>query len=380
MEAYDVIRPLASGSFGQIFLVRDKQKDELSVLKKISVATLDEKERDSVEQEVALLATLYHPNIVAYKGNFLLEREQQLCILMEFCDSGDLYTYLQKTRKSQPMGMGAGAGGVDHVHAGSAAGGGPLGAAAEESMLIDWFIQIVSAVQFLHARSILHRDLKTQNIFLHSAGQSGTLGSGGGGERESNPTASTSSATPAHHQPPHAHPSRIIKLGDFGIAKVLDSSNDNLARTQIGTPFYMSPEVFKNASYSYKSDIWGIGCVLYELVCGKHAFGAQSLNGLAVKVLKGKYTPLPNGVKCSKELQTLIKSLLSVNPQFRPSISEMLHLPIIRRKIKNTVKTVTTGLAKSAEERVLLQSMYVDQFASLGLGALFATMMNNHYD
>ena len=83
----------------------------------------------------------------------------------------------------------------------------------------------------------------------------------------------------------------IIKLGDFGIAKVLDSTID-LAKTQIGTPFYMSPEVFKNSNYSYKSDIWGIGCVLYELICGKHAFGAQSLNGLAVKVLRGKYAPL----------------------------------------------------------------------------------------
>ncbi|CAD7967410.1 unnamed protein product [Amoebophrya sp. A120] len=338
MEGYQVIRPLASGSFGQIFVVKEEATGSTAVLKKISVATLDEKERDSVEQEVALLAGIRHPNIVAYRDNFL--HGDHLCILMAYCDSGDLYTYLQKNRKSQP-----------------------IQSAAEEPMLIDWLIQIVAAVQFLHARSILHRDLKTQNIFLHS----GILAAAQQTQQHQNPHSAAVhlvALPPAHY--------RMIKLGDFGIAKVLEGSKDYLARTQIGTPFYMSPEVFKNASYSYKSDIWGIGCVLYELICGKHAFGANSLNGLAVKVLKGKFTPIPNNVKCSKEIQTLIKSLLSVNPQHRPSISEMLHLPIIRRKIKTMIKMVVCGSSYDSAERQELQAMYVDQFSSLGLGQLVA--------
>ncbi|CAD7951799.1 unnamed protein product [Amoebophrya sp. A25] len=329
MEDFDVVRPLASGSFGQIFLVRNAER-QLSVLKKISVATLDEKERQSVEQEVALLAAVRHPNIVAYKDNFV--DQNHLCILMEYCDSGDLYTYLQK-RKNQPMQT-----------------------AAEEVTILEWLIQIVTAVQFLHARSILHRDLKSQNIFLHT---------GPGPPAQSSSTSSAHNSRADHGT---SASTRLIKLGDFGIAKVLDSTVD-LAKTQIGTPFYMSPEVFKNASYSYKSDIWGIGCVLYELVSGKHAFGAQSLNGLAVKVLRGRYTPLPPSLKCSKEVQSLIKSLLSVNPQHRPSISEMLHLPILRKRIRGTIKQVTAA-ASSAQEKAQCHAIYSDQLCALGLGIL----------
>ena len=81
------------------------------------------------------------------------------------------------------------------------------------------------ALLFLHKQKILHRDLKTQNIFLK-------------GDR--------------------------LKLGDFGIAKVLDDTKD-FANTCIGTPYYMSPELFKNEPYSYKSDVWAFGCIIYEM-------------------------------------------------------------------------------------------------------------------
>jgi non-specific serine/threonine protein kinase/NIMA (never in mitosis gene a)-related kinase len=78
-----------------------------------------------------------------------------------------------------------------------------------------------------------------------------------------------------------------VRLGDFGIAKVLDSTRD-LANTCIGTPYYMSPELFKYKPYSYKSDIWSMGCCLYEMCNLRHAFDAQSINGLAIKILKVK--------------------------------------------------------------------------------------------
>jgi serine/threonine protein kinase len=89
----------------------------------------------------------------------------------------------------------------------------------------------------------------------------------------------------------------------LGIAKVLDSTRD-LANTCIGTPYYMSPELFKYKPYSYKSDIWALGCVLYEMCQMKHAFDAQSLNGLAVKIMKGNYLPVLNSY--SKQLRDLI--------------------------------------------------------------------------
>jgi serine/threonine protein kinase len=121
-----------------------------------------------------------------------------------------------------------------------------------------------------------------------------------------------------------------IRLGDFGIAKVLDSTKD-FANTCIGTPYYMSPELFKNAKYSYKSDVWALGCVLYEMCNLRHAFDAQSINGLAVKILKGNYPPINS--MYSKGLRDLISKMLSVKPQERPTILQVLNKMIVRKRL-----------------------------------------------
>ena len=103
------------------------------------------------------------------------------------------------------------------------------------------FVQITLALDFIHTRKILHRDLKSQNVFLTKDGQ--------------------------------------IKLGDFGIARVLNRTVD-LAQTSIGTPLYMSPECCNNKPYSFKSDVWSLGCILYEMCTGgRHPFNARDLNG-----------------------------------------------------------------------------------------------------
>jgi len=100
-------------------------------------------------------------------------------------------------------------------------------------------------------------------------------------------------------------------LGDFGIARVLDNTKD-FANTCIGTPYYMSPELFKAQAYSYKSDVWALGCVLYEMCNLRHAFDAQSIHGLSVKILRGSYPPV--NTMYSKGLRDLIAKMLSVKP------------------------------------------------------------------
>jgi NIMA (never in mitosis gene a)-related kinase 1/4/5 len=102
------------------------------------------------------------------------------------------------------------------------------------------------ALEYVHGRKVLHRDLKTQNIFLTG--------------------------------------NNTVKLGDFGISKVLENTN-RAAMTVVGTPYYMSPEVCQNSPYSYKSDVWALGCVLYELCTLKHAFSADNLLGLVYKIV-----------------------------------------------------------------------------------------------
>jgi NIMA (never in mitosis gene a)-related kinase len=85
----------------------------------------------------------------------------------------------------------------------------------------------------------------------------------------------------------------MIKLGDFGIARVLKSTSE-LAKTAIGTPYYLSPEICENKPYNNKSDIWSLGCILYELLTLRHAFEAGNMKGLVLKILRGTYPPIPS--------------------------------------------------------------------------------------
>ena len=103
--------------------------------------------------------------------------------------------------------------------------------------------------------------------------------------------------------------------------------------TVVGTPYYLSPEIVQNKPYSFKSDIWSLGILLFEMTCLKMPFDASSLPLLYIKIIRGNYNSIPSSY--SKELKTLIGSLLLVDPDKRPSINEILKLQIIKSRIKN---------------------------------------------
>ncbi len=96
-----------------------------------------------------------------------------------------------------------------------------------------------------------------------------------------------------------------------------------MANTCIGTPYYMSPELFKNKPYNFKSDVWALGCILYEMITFKHAFDADSLQNLAQKIIKGNFLAL-NPKQYSKQLIELVTKMLHTNPNMRPTVSEIL--------------------------------------------------------
>jgi serine/threonine protein kinase len=239
MDVYEIIKPIGSGTSGQVYLAKHKLEGKCYVIKKVKTRDMDEKEVDNTEREVKLLQKLRHPNIVGYKDSFV-DREQFINIVMENCDGGELYT---KSKNNN-------------------------GKNFTEEQILEWFAEMALAIHYLHERRILHRDLKSQNIFLKNS---------------------------------------KVKVGDFGISKVLDDTKD-FANTIIGTPYYMAPEIFQSKPYKYKSDIWALGCILYELCNLKYAFNAQSINGLAIKVMKGSYPPI--NTMYSKELRDLIGKLL----------------------------------------------------------------------
>lgn len=95
-------------------------------------------------------------------------------------------------------------------------------------------------------------------------------------------------------------------------------------KTQTGTPYYASPELWKDVGYNHKSDIWSLGCVLYEMTTLEPPFQAEDMEGLSRKVIRGTIRKIPNHF--SKDLDRMIKSLLQVTPTLRPNCSKLLKL------------------------------------------------------
>uniref|UniRef100_A0A6I8NHB1 non-specific serine/threonine protein kinase n=1 Tax=Ornithorhynchus anatinus TaxID=9258 RepID=A0A6I8NHB1_ORNAN len=122
-----------------------------------------------------------------------------------------------------------------------------------------------------------------------------------------------------------------VQLGDFGIARVLNSTVE-LARTCIGTPYYLSPEICENKPYNNKSDIWALGCVLYEMCTLKHAFEAGNMKNLVLKIISGSFPPV--SLHYSYDLRNLLSQLFKRNPRNRPSVNSILEKSFIAKRIE----------------------------------------------
>ncbi|GAA6215028.1 serine/threonine-protein kinase Nek3 isoform X1 [Lates japonicus] len=252
METYTLLRVIGEGSFGRALLVRCKSNQEKYVVKEIQLPKNQSKLEIS-RREAILLSRMKHPNIVAFREAF--EAVDLLCIVMEYCSGGDLLQRIQQQKNTQFC--------VDDI--------------------LRWFAQMCAGAKHIHDKRVLHRDLKSKNIFLAENG--------------------------------------TVKLGDFGSACILNSSKA-YAHTYVGTPYYVAPEIWDNKPYNNKSDVWSLGCVLYELCTLRHPFQASSWKSLILKVCRGAYPPLPSHLPY--ELQYLVKQMFRMNPKDRPSLHTIL--------------------------------------------------------
>ncbi|XP_024101628.2 serine/threonine-protein kinase Nek1 isoform X7 [Pongo abelii] len=263
MEKYVRLQKIGEGSFGKAILVKSTEDGRQYVIKEINISRMSSKEREESRREVAVLANMKHPNIVQYRESF--EENGSLYIVMDYCEGGDLFKRINAQK----------------------------GVLFQEDQILDWFVQICLALKHVHDRKILHRDIKSQNIFLTKDG--------------------------------------TVQLGDFGIARVLNSTVE-LARTCIGTPYYLSPEICENKPYNNKSDIWALGCVLYELCTLKHAFEAGSMKNLVLKIISGSFPPV--SLHYSYDLRSLVSQLFKRNPRDRPSVNSILEKGFIVKRIE----------------------------------------------
>jgi len=323
-SAWVVQRQLGRGQYGTAYLVEwggknpdgsqvdynnstevQRNVGEEAVAKVVGLEFLPEKEHTLAFQEVELMRKLRHPHIVSLVDHFLTEAGLELCIVMNFCDSGDLRGEVKRRSVAKPPSM------------------------IPEAQVMAWFVQLTLALNYIHARHILHRDLKSSNIFLH-----------------------------ADSSPEKSHSGNYdLRIGDFGIARVLEGTVD-VAATVVGTPYYMSPEVCKSEPYGYKSDIWALGCVLYEMCMLKHAFESQSLLGLVYKIVSETYDPIPP--QYSNDQRSLMERVLDKSSYTRYSGKEIVSDPYVKRFVDlvgqtscgGAPSTFTTPAAPSAPATV----------------------------
>ena len=184
-----------------------------------------------------------------------------------------------------------------------------------EEIILNWFTQLCFAIKYIHSKNIIHRDLKLSNIFLTSKGN--------------------------------------IKLGDFGIAKIL-TSKDDLAKTLVGTPYYLSPELCLKKPYNYKSDIWSLGCILYEMMYLKHAFEADSIGELVVNILEGNFNMNINA-GFSEGVVDLVKNILVIDANKRPSVDDILKNKILEKYVINNLIRLCEKLPKKVFDSVYIK-------------------------
>ncbi|CAM9768727.1 unnamed protein product, partial [Hapterophycus canaliculatus] len=216
--------------------------------------------------QVNILRELRHPFIVRYYDRIVDRRRTRLHIVMEHC-STDLARVI-KTRRLK-------------------------GEYLEESFLWNLMCQVVVALEFCHGRvgkgggrrPIIHRDLKPENVFLTS--------------------------------------DNVVKLGDFGLAKEL--SGAQLAETSVGTPYYMSPELINEQRYDERTDVWSLGCLMYEAAALTRPFNAQNQLALAMKINAGKVAPIPS--RYSLALFATIEWMLNKTRHKRPRVEDLAKVP-----------------------------------------------------
>ena len=290
MENFEILQKLGDGAYSVVYKVRRKIDGNIYALKKVKLLNLKDKEKQNALNEVRILASVKSTFVISYKEAFIEESESSLCIVMEFADQGDLFQKITQFKK--------------------------MGVLIEEVDIWRIFIQMTKGLKALHDLKILHRDMKSANIFLFSDGSA--------------------------------------KIGDLNVSKV---ARKGLGYTQTGTPYYASPEVWKDQPYDSKSDIWSLGCITYEMLTLRPPFRAESMEGLYNKVIKGHYPKI--GDRYSNDISEIIKMLLKVNPSDRPTCAQILKHPIIKKRLEFFKSNANFEDIDNIDEGVLLQTIRI---------------------
>ena len=304
IKNYKIIKLIGKGTFGEVYKVsKDNKYYALKIyqIKNDDTSSSNEYKESikSIENEIKILSQLDNPFIVKLYEVFSLnpnsellknndiEEQQMMCLVLELCENGDLNDKIKEKKQKNEI--------------------------FSENEILQYFYEILQGLYYLHKNRVIHRDLKTLNIFL----------------------------TENNH----------IKIGDFGVSKKL-INNNIYAYTFVGTPYYLSPEICQNKPYDEKSDVWSLGVVLYELITLNKPFDSESQMGLFMKILKGKPAPINNTIKHSysqKLINLVLENLLDKDPLTRYSIQQTINSGIFNKFFRE--KEIKYKLSKKRKEQ-----------------------------
>ena len=304
IKNYKIIKLIGKGTFGEVYKVsKDNKYYALKIyqIKNDDTSSSNEYKESvkSIENEIKILSQLDNPFIVKLYEVFSLnpnsellknndiEEQQMMCLVLELCENGDLNDKIKEKKQKNEF--------------------------FSENEILQYFYEILQGLYYLHKNRVIHRDLKTLNIFL----------------------------TKNNH----------IKIGDFGVSKKL-INNNIYAYTFVGTPYYLSPEICQNKPYDEKSDVWSLGVVLYELITLNKPFDSESQMGLFMKILKGKPAPINNTIKHSysqKLINLVLENLLDKDPLTRYSIQQTINSGIFNKFFRE--KEIKYKLSKKRKEQ-----------------------------
>ena len=266
LKDFEIIKQAGKGSYGTVFKVRKRSDQNIYAMKTINISSMDKKTLTNTLNELRILCSINHPNIVGYKEAFIEKDGKELCVIMEFVGGGDMSEKVAECKKKRM--------------------------AISEDTIWKYTCQVLLGLRALHDMKIIHRDIKSANLFL-------------------------------------SEDYETIKLGDLNVAKI---AKNDLASTQIGTPYYLAPEIWQNKLYDYRCDIFSLGCVMYEMAALRVPFEAGSIQELYKRITKGVIERIPP--RYSDELYTVIKLFLTKEPKNRPNVREALSMPVLAKKME----------------------------------------------
>ena len=267
-KGYKVLQKVGQGTYASVFKAV-RQRDGYTVaIKAISVSKLTAKQTESTLNEIRIICSVSHPNIVEYHDAFVDEANKDLYVIMEFLGGGDLSDNIEYMQKSNGK--------------------------FSEKQIWGYVLQILQGLAELHKRGVIHRDVKPANLFLSAD-------------------------------------KKRLKIGDMNTSKILQ--NDSMTQTVIGTPYYLAPEIWLNAKYDYRCDVFSLGCVVYELAMLRPPFRAANVQELFKNVLKGYFAPLTK--EYGRDLNDFIKVCLIGNIKKRPSALKLLQTDVVRQQLRS---------------------------------------------